>query len=90
MATHDFAPPSRSIDLSYQPFLPRSQLRGESSDFQAAQRAAKTARALREPRRIGWVGVDHEKMAGFMGKNGGFMAKNDGVREVCMRDMVVL
>ncbi|CAL1142831.1 unnamed protein product [Cladocopium goreaui] len=47
-----------SIDLSYQPFLQRSQLRGESSDFQAAERAAKTARALREklPGRILFVG----------------------------------
>lgn len=65
----------RSIDLSYQPFLQRSQLRGESSDFQAAQRAAKTARALREPRGIGGIGlgVDHEKMGVDHGKNGGFM-----------------
>lgn len=38
----------RHIDVSYEPCMPRDALRGESSDSQAARRAAQTAKALRE------------------------------------------
>lgn len=41
----------RCIDLSYEPHTLRGALRGEASDGQAAQRAARTALALRAPGR---------------------------------------
>ncbi|CAK9084135.1 unnamed protein product [Durusdinium trenchii] len=48
----------KCIDLSYEPHTLRGALRGEASDGQAAQRAARTALALREklPGRILFVG----------------------------------
>eukprot|EP00913_Durusdinium_trenchii_P028238 g26473.t1 len=41
----------KCIDLSYEPHTLRGALRGEASDGQAAQRAARTALALRAPGR---------------------------------------